>query len=95
MRMSANFFKLESGRLEVSTHLAYFSAEYLSYLLDDYDAVARSIAYQDARAEYARERYGLVALPPPSFGHMRNTDNQTAQILALTVSCVPSTPFPK
>jgi hypothetical protein len=75
--------------LEVSTRLEYFSDEYLSYLLDDYDAVAEAMR-RDAHAEYAREKYGLVALPPPYFGHMGNTEDQTAQILAMTKSCDPS-----
>jgi hypothetical protein len=79
-------WKLELGRLEVSTRLVYFSDEYLSYLLDDYDAVAE-MARRDSLAEYAREKYGLVALPPPDFGHMQNTEDQTAQILAMTISC--------
>jgi len=83
-------YKLELGRLEISTLLSYFSDEYISYLLDDYDAVAESIAYRDARAEYAREKYGLVALPPPNLGHMRNTECQTAQILAMTINCMPN-----
>ena len=84
-------YKLESGRLEISTQLEYFSDEYLAYLFDDdYDAVTESIARRDARAEYAREKYGLVALPPPNFGHMRNMEDQTAQILAMTIDCVPS-----
>jgi len=83
--------KLEFGRLETSTRLQYFSDEYLSYLFDgDYDAVAELIAERDAQAEYAREKYGLVALPPPNFGHMQNTDDQTAQILAMTINCAPS-----
>ena len=83
-------YKLEFGRLEISTQLEYFSDEYLSYLLDDYDAVAASIAKRDARAEYAREKYGLVAQLPPYFGHMRNTEDQTAQILSMTINCVPN-----
>ena len=83
-------FQLESGGLEVSTQLEYFSDEYLSMLFDDYDTVAELIAERDARAEYAREKYGLVALPPPNLGHMRNTQDQTAQILAMTADCVPS-----
>jgi len=83
-------YKLESGGLEISTQLEYFSDEYLSYLLDDYDAVSESIARRDALAEYAREKYGLIALPPPHVGHMRNTQDQTTQILAMTINCVPS-----
>jgi len=83
-------YKLEFGRLETSTRLEYFSDEYLSYLFDgDYDVVAELIAERDARAEYAREKYGLVAQLPPNFGHMRNTEDQTAQILAMTINCVP------
>jgi len=57
---------------------------------DNYDAVAAQIAHREASAEYAREKYGLVALLPPNFGHMRNTQNQTEQILAMTISCVPN-----
>jgi len=83
-------YKLESGRLEISTRLEYFSDEYLSMLFDDYDVVAEFIAERDTLAEYAREKYGLVALLPPNFGHMRNTQDQTAQILAMTINCVPS-----
>jgi len=83
-------YKLEFGRLEISTRLEYFSDEYLSMLYDDYTVVAERIAERDALAEYAREKYGLVALPPPNFGHMRNTENQTVQILAMTIDCVPS-----
>jgi len=83
-------FKLESGRLEDSTRLEYFSDEYLSILFDNYDVVAEFIAERDARAEYAREKYGLVALLPPLHGHMRNTQDQTEQILAMTVDCAPS-----
>ena len=84
-------YKLEFGRLEISTRLEYFSDEYLSYLFDgDYDIVAERIAERDALAEYAREKYGLVALPPPNFGHTRNAEDQTAQILAMTTNCVPS-----
>lgn len=83
-------YKLESGRLETSTRLEYFSDEYLLYLFDnDYNIVAELIAERDAHAKYAREKYGLVALLPPNFGHMRNTECQTAQILAMTASCVP------
>jgi len=82
-------YKLEFGRLEISTRLEYFSDEYLLYLLDDYDAAAESIARRDALAEYAREKYGLVALLPPNLGHMRNAEDQTAQILAMTINCVP------
>ena len=84
-------YKLEFGRLEISTRLEYFSDEYLSFLFDDdYDIVAERIAERDARAEYAREKYGLVAQLPPNFGHMQNTEDQTAQILAMTINCVPS-----
>jgi len=84
-------YKLEFGRFEISTRLEYFSDEYLSYLFDDdYDVVAEFIAERDARAEYAREKYGLVALLPPNFGNMRNTQDQTVQILAMTINCVPS-----
>jgi len=79
-------YKLEFGRLEVSTRLEYFSDEYLSMLFDDYDLVSQLIAERDAFAEYAREKYGLVALPPPSLGHMQNTEDQTAQILAMTIN---------
>ncbi|MCL2397328.1 MAG: hypothetical protein FWC93_04605, partial [Defluviitaleaceae bacterium] len=82
-------YKLEFGRLEVSTRLEYFSDEYLSVLFDDYDAISQFIAERDIFAEYAREKYGLVALSPPNFGHMRNTKDQTAQILAMTINCVP------
>jgi len=78
-------YKLEFGRLEISTRLEYFSDEYLLYLLGEYEAVAESIAKRDALAEYAGEKYGLVALPPPGLGHMRNTEDQTAQILAMTI----------
>jgi len=83
-------YKLEFGRLETSTRLEYFSDEYLSMLFDDYDVVAAFIAERDALAEYAREKYGLVAQLPPTFGHMRNTQDQTAQILAMTINCAPS-----
>ncbi|MCL2856484.1 MAG: hypothetical protein FWE19_01995 [Oscillospiraceae bacterium] len=83
-------YKLEFGRLEISTRLEYFSDEYLSMLFDDYDVVVEFIAERDALAAYAREKYGLVAQLPPSFGHMRNTEDQTAQILAMTINCVPS-----
>jgi len=82
-------YKLEFDRLEISTRLEYFSDEYLSYLIDDYDAVARHITERDALAEYAREKYGLIAQLPPNYGHMRNTEDQTAQILAMTINCVP------
>ena len=58
--------------------------------LDECDITLEIIANRESRAEYARERYGLVALPPPNFGHMYNTDDQTAQILAMTINCVPS-----
>ena len=79
-------YKLESGRLEISTQLNYFSDEYLSYLTDD-EVAAELIAERDARAEYARVKYGLAALPPPAFGHKPNPEHHTAQILALTMSC--------
>ena len=58
--------------------------------LDECDITAESIALRDTRAEYAREKYGLVALLPPDFGHMHNTEDHTAQILAMTINCVPS-----
>ena len=80
-------YKLEFGRLEISTRLEYFSDEYLSMLYDDYNVVTESIAERNASAEYAREKYGLVALPPPSFGHMRNAEDQTVQILTMTINC--------
>jgi len=83
-------YKLEYGRWETSTRLEYFCDEYLLVLLGDDDAATESIAERDARAKYARERYGLVALLPPNFGHMRNTQDQTAQILAMTINCMPS-----
>ena len=84
-------FKLEFGRLETSTRLEYFSDEYLEYLSDgNYDWLAERIFERDSRAAYAREKYWLVSLLPPNFGHMRNTQDQTAQILAMTVNCVPS-----
>ena len=83
-------YRLEYGRLETSTRLEYFSDEYLLYLFDDDDIVAESIAGRDADAKYVREKYGLVALLPPNFGHMRNTQDQTAQILAMTIDCMPS-----
>ena len=82
-------YKLQSGRLEVSTRLEYFSDEYLAYLFDDYDVVAKFIAERDVLAEYAREKYGLVALLPHNFGHMQNMEDQTAQVLAMTINCVP------
>jgi len=81
-------YKLAFSRLEVSTRLEYFSDEYLLMLFDEYDVVA-FIAERDALAEYAREKYGLVAQLPPNFGHMRNTEHQTDQILAMTINCVP------
>jgi len=59
-------------------------------LLDECDITTELIALREVRAEYAREKYGLVALPPPNFGHMHNTKDQTAQILAMTINCVPS-----
>ena len=80
-------YKLEFGRLEISTRLEYFSDEYLSMLYDDYNVVTESIAERNASAEYAREKYGLVALPPSNFGHMRNAEDQTVQILAMTINC--------
>jgi len=83
-------YKLEFGRLEISTRLEYFSDEYLSMLFDDYEIVRDFIVERDAFAEYAREKYGLVAMPSPTFGHIRNTQDQTAQILAMTTGCVPS-----
>jgi len=83
-------YKLEFGKLEISTRLEYFSDEYLSMLFNDYDIVAEFIAERYGLAEYAREKYGLVAQLSPNFGHMRNTDDQTALILAMTMDCVPS-----
>jgi len=84
-------YKLEFGRLEASTRLEYFADEYLSYLFDgDYDIVLEHIAERDALAEYAREKYGLFAQSPPNLGHMPNTQCQTAQILAMTINCMPS-----
>jgi hypothetical protein len=94
-------WKLEDGRWEISTQLDYFSDAYIFYLnngwdngffderLEECDITIEMIANREARAKYARERYGLVALPPPNFGHMYNTDDQTARILAMTVNCVP------
>jgi len=97
-------YKLEFGRLEISTMLSYFSDEYLLALQfdtwygfhglggfsdEDYALAAEFIAYRDARAEYAQEKYGLVALLPPNLGNMRNTQDQTTQILAMTINCVP------
>jgi len=82
-------YKLKFDRLEISTRLEYFSDDYLSMLFDEYD-IEEFIAERDALAEYAREKYGLVAQLPPTFGHMRNTEDQTAQILAMTINCVPS-----
>jgi hypothetical protein len=79
-------YKLEFGRLEISTRLEYFSDEYLAYLFDESDVVAEFIVERDALAKYAGEKYGLVALLPPNFGHMRNTEDQTAQILAMTIN---------
>ncbi|MCL2372945.1 MAG: hypothetical protein FWC78_06040 [Defluviitaleaceae bacterium] len=63
-----------------------FDAERINYC----DATLEHIAFRDTRAEYAREKYGLVALPPPNFGHIHNTEDHTAQILAMTINCVPS-----
>ena len=83
-------YQLEFGRLEVSIQLEYFSDEYLSMVFDDYNDAAQYVAARDALIQYAREKYGLVALPPPNFGHMQNTEDQTAQILAMTINCVPS-----
>jgi len=83
-------YKLESGRLEISTQLEYFSDDYLSMLFDDDGVIAERIAERDARAEYAREKYGFVAVLPSYLGHMPNTQDQTAQILAMTINCVPS-----
>ena len=83
-------YKLESGRLEVSTRLEYFSDEYLSMLFDDDDVVAGLTAERDALAEYAAEKYGLIPLPYPNFGHKRNAEDHTAQILAMTINCVVS-----
>ena len=77
-------YKLEFSSLEISTRLEYFSDEYLSMLFDDDDIVAEHIAQRDMLAEYAREKYGLVAQLPPNFGHVRNTEDQTTQILAMT-----------
>jgi len=84
--IAEHIYKLEFGRLKISTRLEYFSDEYLSDILDDDGAVAEAIR-RDAHAQYAREKYGLVALPPPYFGHMGNTEDQTAQILAMTINC--------
>jgi len=84
-------YKLELGRLEISTLLNHFSNEYISYLLGgSNDVVAEFIAERDAHIEYIRDKYGLVALLSPSFGHMRNTQDQTEQILGLTINCVPA-----
>ena len=82
-------YKLELGRLEISTRLEYFSDDYLSMIFDEYD-VAEFIAERDVLAEYVKEKYGLIAQLPSNFGHMRNTEDQTAQILAMTINCVPS-----
>jgi len=83
-------YKLELGRLEISTHQEYFSDEYLSMLFENYDVVAEFIAERDALAAYAREKYGLVALSPSNYGHMRNLEDQTTKILAMTINCVPT-----
>ena len=83
-------YKVEFGRLEVSARLDLFSDEYMLIILEDYDAVARAIAERDALVEHVREKYGLAALPYPYLGHMRNAEHQTDQILAMTLSCVPS-----
>ncbi|MCL2446358.1 MAG: hypothetical protein FWD06_06290 [Oscillospiraceae bacterium] len=77
-------YTLEFGSLEISTQLEYFTDEYLFMLFDDDDMVAEQIAQRDVLAEYAREKYGLVAQLPPNFGHVRNTEDQTTQILAMT-----------
>lgn len=83
-------YKLAFGQWEISTLLSYFSDDYILYLSEsDSDATARAIAEREAHAAYAREKYGLVALLPPNFGHMRNTEAQTAQILAMTINCTP------
>ena len=87
--MVENIYKLEFGRLEVSTSLEYFSDEYLSMLFDNYNVVAELISERDALSEAAIEKYGLVAQSPPNLGHMQNTQDQTAQILAMTVNGVP------
>jgi len=83
-------YKLEFGRLEISTQMLFYTNEYLTMLFENYAIVTEFIAERDALAAYAREKYGLVALPPPNYGHMRNTEDQTAQILAMTINCVPT-----
>ena len=87
--IAETIWKLEFGRLETSMLLSYFSDEYLSFLFDNDYGSAEQIAYRDERTAYAGERYGLVAKLSPDFGHMRNTECQTAQILAMTINCVP------
>jgi len=87
-------YKVENGRLATSTRLEYFSDGYLAMVFeDDYDSIAYSIARREAHAEYAREKYGLVAVLHPNFGHMRNTEHHTTHILAMTVDCIPRIPI--
>jgi len=83
-------YQLEFDRLEVSIQLEYFSDEYLSMVFDDYDDAEQYVAARDTLIQYARDKYGLVELPSPNFGHMQNTEDQTTQILAMTINCVPS-----
>jgi|GEM_PF-3767900 len=83
-------YKLESERLDISTWLPFFSDEYIRYLLSDEDTARAAMDERDARAEYAGEKYGLISVLPPNLGHMRNTVNQTALILAMRIDCVPS-----
>ena len=78
-------YKLEYNKLVVSTRLEYFSDDYLLYLLDDYDIAAKFITERD----YIREKYGLGAPLPLHMGRMQNTECQTAQILAMTINCIP------
>ena len=80
-------YTLEDGRLEEVMRLEYLSEEYLLMLFDDEDIVAEMIAAHEEQVEHAKERFGLDMLPHE---HLQNTEDQTAQILALTINCVPS-----
>ena len=84
-----HIYKLKYGEWEVSTRLLFFSDEYIIATYGDYYIAKEFIAERDARARYAREKYGLVALLPPNFGHMRNTQHQNEQILTMTINCEP------
>ena len=75
---------IENGQLQPTTRLEFFDDDYLLYLFEgDHEAVAERVVHRTA----TRESYGLDPILCNNPWLMEGIQDQTIQILAMTINC--------